>query len=257
MVVGRVQPVVECPGHAARLPFHVGHAAVACVEHLTLVGDAIAVGIGQLVEIPIVGLEREEFAVAEWKANARQHQFVGEHRVLVVDAVAVGVLVPGNPADRLAGVRAVGVAHVGAHLEHVHTTVAVERDPDGILNQRIGEYRLDSESGRELEVLLLVGGIEPLDRRLLAEVGAAVDLRLRWVRCLARRRLPGGSSLGRNNGGAEHAGRSVHCQTPGNHVHHGEYLDSRIERRDRPAGFPQTASTVIDFLGHGVSGRLR
>ena len=190
-VVGRVQPVVQRPGQAARLPFHVGDAAVARIEHLPLVGDAVAVGIGELVDIPIVGLEHEEFAVAKRKRNARQHQLVGEHGVLVVNAIAIGVLVARDAADRLAGVGAVGIAHVGPHLEHVHAAVAVECDADRIFDQRVGEHRLDPESRRQLEVLLLVGGIEPLDRRLLAEIGAQIDLRLERIRRLSGLRLRG------------------------------------------------------------------
>ena len=99
-VVGHVEPVVHGPREPARLPLHVRDAADARVEQLLLVGDAVTVGVGELVHVAVVGLEREDDAVAERKRDARHDHLVDEDRVLVVRAVAVGVLVPRDAADR-------------------------------------------------------------------------------------------------------------------------------------------------------------
>ena len=60
----------------------------------------------------------------------------------VVVAVAVGVLVPGDAADRVVLVVAVDVLHVGPHLGDVHPAVAVEGDRDRLLD--VGSDRTSS-----------------------------------------------------------------------------------------------------------------
>ena len=196
-VVGHVEPVVERPGQAAWLPLHVGDAARAGIEQFLLVGDTVAVRVRVLVHVAVVGLEREDHAVPERKRNPRHHHVVHEHRVLVVDAVAVGVFVPRNPADRRARVRTVRVLHVGAHFQHVHATVAIEGHTDRILDQRVGQHRLDLVAGRQQEHLLLRGRILTDDWRTLQEVRGVVEsaaalpasgTRRRSLRCRTLRR---------------------------------------------------------------------
>ena len=60
--------------------------------------------------------------------EAREHQLVDEHRVLLVDAVVVGILVQRDAPDRIELAGRVGILHVGADLDDEHPAVAVEGD---------------------------------------------------------------------------------------------------------------------------------
>ena len=196
-VVGHVEPVVHRPGEAAGLPLHVRDAADVRVEELFLVGDTVTVRVGVLEHVAVVGLEREDHAVFQREGHARHHHLVDEHGVLVVAAVAVGVLVPRDAADRRARVRTVGVLHVRAHLEHVHPAVAVEGHADGVLDERIGEDWLDAEAGRQQEPFLLFFRRQPQHGRPWAEIGAHGDLRVEPAATSAR----GSRRLLRRRGG--------------------------------------------------------
>ena len=83
---------------------------------------------------------------------------IDEHRVRLVDAVVVLVLVHRDAADGVELARGVGVLHVAAQLEHEHAAVAVESNLRRLLDIGICEDRLDLEPGRQPELLLLIGG---------------------------------------------------------------------------------------------------
>ena len=80
---------------------------------------------------------------AERHDEAREHQLVDEHGVVLVDAVVVAILVHAR-CGRSAGSRsiAVGRLHVAAQLDDEHPAVAVERDLRRVLDDRIGQHRL-------------------------------------------------------------------------------------------------------------------
>ena len=129
-VVGRVDPVVHVPEQTRLLVLDVRVAALADSgeDDFALVGDAVAVGVGQLDEIVGVGFAREDDAVLERQDHARRHEVVGEHGVLVVAAVAFRALPPADAADRIVLAAGRGVHHVADELADVHPSVAVELD---------------------------------------------------------------------------------------------------------------------------------
>ena len=159
------------PDEAALLVLDVQQPAHAGREELLLVGDAVVVRVGVLPDLVGVRFLREDRVGAERHHEAREDQVVDEDVVRLVDAVVVLVLVHRDAADRVELAAAVGVLHVAAQLEHEHPAVAVEGDLRRLLDVGIGEHRLDLESGRQPELLLLLGRRQRNDRRLLREVG--------------------------------------------------------------------------------------
>ena len=158
------------------------------------VGHAVAVRVGELVEVPVVGLEHQHRAVLERKRRARHHEAVGEHGRTVVGAVAVGVFPPRDAAVGFARIRPVGVAHIRPHLDHVEAAVGIEVDGHGPLDGRIGQDELSFEARGQQEHLLLELGRLPHHWRAPQEVGARrVGWRLRSAGRRLRRQSHGGA----------------------------------------------------------------
>ena len=156
-VIGAVHPVVHPPGEMALLVFDVAGAPEIGREQLLAVSDAVVVRIGELPHLVGIRFHRQDRVLAEREYEPREHELVDEHRVLLVDAVVVDVLVDGNAADRLELAARIGVLHVAADLEHEHAAVAVEGDLRRLLDLRIGQHRLQLVAGRQQEPFLFVG----------------------------------------------------------------------------------------------------
>ena len=156
-VVGAVNPVVHAPDEAARLVLEVlADAAGALEEQLLLVGDAVVVGVGVLVDLVGVRLHRQDGVAIERRDEARRRQLVDEHGVAIVDAVALRALVHADAAGRLLLAGRVRVEHVGAELGDEHPPVAVERDGAGADDLRLRHHQLEVVAGRQDEVGLLL-----------------------------------------------------------------------------------------------------
>ena len=164
VVVGGVQAIVQRPHQPIRLVLHVAAARAAGEPQRFLVGDAVTILV--TVDVKIIGVRlADDDAVIERQHDAREQQLVREHGVLVVDAVAVGVLMPRDAAERLLLAFRVRVLHVGAHLGHVHAAIAVEGHHHGLGDVGLGEYGLEPVAGRHLHRGDAVGGREGLDER--------------------------------------------------------------------------------------------
>ena len=169
-VEGRVQPVVQRPGHRAFQVLDVVDAAVARAEQLLLVGDAVAVRVGVLPEFLRVGLLRQDRVGPVRRDEAGEDQLVDEDGVPVVDAVVVRVGPQGDASD---GVELAGrflVGHVTRVLEDEHPAVAVEHDGRRVLDARIGQHELEAVSRLKDERLELFRRCLRQDGRLLRPV---------------------------------------------------------------------------------------
>jgi hypothetical protein len=178
-VVGRVDPVVQVPEQARLLVLDVGVATLADAgEHdFALVGDAVAVGVGQLQQIVGVGLAGENHAILQRQDHARRHQLVGEHSALVVPAVAFRALPSRDPADRLMLPARLGVHHVADHLADIHPAVAVELDQGWVDHVGLGRHQLHAVTGGQHETPGLLLRSPRGDRRLRREVRGLIGLR--------------------------------------------------------------------------------
>ena len=169
-VVGAVEPVVQAPEQAALLMLDVAGPAEAGREQLLLVRDRVPVGVGVLPHLVLVRLHRQDRVLAERHHEAREHQLVEEHVVLLVDAVVVGILVHRDAAGwRELGGR-VRILHVGADLEDEHAAVPVEGDLHRLFDVRLGQHGFDPVAGRQDEAFLLLGGGHGDDGILRREV---------------------------------------------------------------------------------------
>ena len=172
-VVGAVDPVVHRPDEAARLVLEVlADAPGALVEQLLLVGDAVVVGVGVLVDLVGVRLHRQDGVAIERRDEARRGHVVDEHGVAVVDAVTLRALVHADAAGPLLLGGGVRVEHVAAQLGDEHPPVAVERDRAGADDLRLRHHQLEVVARRQDEAGLLLLRRERLDRLLRREVGA-------------------------------------------------------------------------------------
>ena len=90
--------------------------------------------------------------------RARHRQLVGEHRLLVHLAVAVGVLEDADAVERLLRVPAGRVRQEGQHLEHPQPAVRIELHQDRRLDHRFRGDELDAKSRRQGEGLHLLLG---------------------------------------------------------------------------------------------------
>jgi hypothetical protein len=241
--------------------------AVAIVQHLDVVRDAVVVGIAQFVEL---GDIREVDVVAN-----RQHaggdavgqfvELVGKHRRTIERAVPVGVdehadalgeravlrdvvwdvLLVLRDAVRDRQTREIRVLplHVAARVEdaivdaerlgHVEAAFAVDREGDRIAEVRLGGHEIAHEARRELEaldlVLRLVAGRRDHEGRLLGAGRSVV--------------LGNGGSAESEGGegevaGAAHAGSMVaalpqHCESLVTLAFAADQLRSRSWRRRR------------------------
>ena len=136
----------------------VHHPAHARGEELFLVGDVVVVGVGVLPDFVGVRFFGQDGVGAERHDEARKDHVIDEHRMRLVDAVVVLVLVDRYAADGVELARRVGVLHVASQLEDEHAPVAIEGNLRRLLDIGIGEDGLDLETGRQPELLLLVGG---------------------------------------------------------------------------------------------------
>jgi PKD repeat protein len=134
--VGDVDPVVQVPDQAARLVLHVAAARAALEDFHLFVGNAIAGGVAVSPQVEGVG-DADHDAVVEWQDHARQQKIIDENAVLVINAVAIGVLMAGHAALRLLLAIRVGGLHVGAHFHHVEDAIAIEGT-----SHRLGDIRV-------------------------------------------------------------------------------------------------------------------
>ena len=142
-------PVVHGPDEPVGLVLHVAAARAAVEPQGFLVRYAVAIAVA--VDVEVVGVRlADDDAVIERQHDAREEQFVGEHGVPVVDAVAVGILMARHAAERLLFAGAVGVQHVGAHLGDVHPAVAIEGDHHRLGDLGLGQHRLEPVAFRHL-----------------------------------------------------------------------------------------------------------
>ena len=174
-VVGAVHPVVQRPGQERFLALDVAEPAVAGVEQLLLVRDAVAIGVGVLPQLVGVRLLGQDDARPERRDEPREHEVVDEHGVLVVDAVVVAVDVHRDPADRVELSGHVEIEHVAAILDDEHPAVAVERDRGGLLNDRIGQHELEAIPRLQDELLELFLRRARTERRLLGPIDVGID----------------------------------------------------------------------------------
>ncbi len=148
---------------------------------------------------------------------------IDENVVCFVHPIVVLVFVDRDPSDRIEFTGRIGVLHVAAQFNDEHPAVPVEGNLAWLFDIRISQHRLDLEAGWQPELLLLFGGREGNNRRLLREVrlvhrcattGAAAPWRAgragrgwsRWLGALRGRlcgrrgppwrRLSGGPALG-------------------------------------------------------------
>ncbi len=128
---------------------HVAAARAAVEPEGLLVRYAVTIAVAVDVEIIAICLGDDD-AVIERQHDARQEKFVGEYRMPVVDAVAVGILMARNAAERLLLAGAVGVHHVGAHLGDVHPAIAIEGDHHRLGDLGLGQHRLEPVAFRHL-----------------------------------------------------------------------------------------------------------
>ena len=148
-VDGAVEPVVHGPEQARLLVLDVGEPAKAAGEQLLLVRGAVVVGVGELPHLVRIRLHRQDRVGPIGHDEARKHELVDEDLVRLVLAVVVPILVHRDAADRIELAARVRILHVAAQLEDEHPAVAVEGDLRGLLDVRIGEYRLELEAGRQ------------------------------------------------------------------------------------------------------------
>ena len=203
-VVRAVHPVVERPGQKGFLPLDVAEPPVARVEQLFLVGDAVAVRVGELPDVVRVRFLRQDDARTERCDESREHEVIDEHGVLVVDAVVVRVDVQGNAADGIELARHVQVHHVAAIFDDEHAAVAVEGDGGRLLDDRIGQHELEPIAGLKDELFQFFLGRFRNERRLLRPVETGID---RVIKPAAPRRAPHGPGPGAGRRGGS-PGRS-------------------------------------------------
>ena len=163
------------------LVLDVGVAALADAgeDHFTLVGDAVAVGVGPFHQVVGVGFAGQDDAVLERQHHARRDHLVDEHRLLVVVAVALGALPAADPADRIVLARGIGVHHVADHFDDVHAAVAVELDDHRADDVGVRRDQLHPVAGRQDERLRLVRRRARQVGRLGGEVGQLIGRRPR------------------------------------------------------------------------------
>ena len=145
-------------------------------EDLFLVGDAVAIRVGEEVEIVVVGDVHEDPVLVERQHVARRRDVVDEHGMLVEDAVALGALPAADPVALVELTGGIAIEHVGAHLADVHAAVAVELDQARLLDFGIRGHQLHAETGGELKGLGLLGGGFGLDGVARREIGVLVAL---------------------------------------------------------------------------------
>ena len=192
-VVGAVEPVVQAPEQAALLMLDVAGPAEAGGEQLLLVRDRVPVAVGVLPHLVLIRLHRQDRVLAERHHEAREHQPVEEHLVLLVEAVVVGILVHRDAAGRRELGGRVRILHVAADLEDEHAAVPVEGDLHRLFDVRVGQHGLDPVPGRQDETFLLFGGGHRDDGIFRSEVCpferiVGLCRRRRWPRRLHRRR---------------------------------------------------------------------
>ena len=151
--VGDVHPVVDIPTHTAWLMLEVAAAAAALENQLFFVRLAVAVRVLVGVEIERVGFANDHLVPGRRQQHARQHQSIDEDGVLVVFAIAVGVLKPHHATRGIALVFAIDVLHVGVHLHHVQAAVGIPLDNHRFIDDRLARDQVQLEPFLKLDAL--------------------------------------------------------------------------------------------------------
>jgi hypothetical protein len=121
---------------------HVATALSSFVDFYFFIGDAITIGIAVGPEVEGVG-DADHDAVVEGEDHAGEEEVIDEDGVLVVDAVARGVFVAGDPGGGFLLALGIGVLHVGSHFDDVEGSVSVPGHGDGFVDVWIGEDEVE------------------------------------------------------------------------------------------------------------------
>ena len=109
---------------------------------------AVAVGVAEKPEDRRFG---DEESSADMSDRAGHEEVVGENRVGVEAAIAVGVGKQSNAASALVFAAAFDIGHEGAHFEDIHVARGIELDFDGSFDLGFGSDEFDAEAGLEPE----------------------------------------------------------------------------------------------------------
>lgn len=173
VVHGGVDPVVERPGHAARLMLQIATARAALIHRLLFIAHPIAVGV--FVEVDVIRVRlADQHAIGHRQQQARQLELVGKDAMHVVFAIALARPMHGHAARAHQLVRAVDVAHVAAHLRDEEPAIAIEGHANRLRDIRLAQDKVHAITGRQLESLLLLRRRERLHRWLRREVGGVI-----------------------------------------------------------------------------------
>jgi len=153
----------------------VAPARAAFVDGMFFITDAVVIGVA--VEKDVVGVRLpDEDAVVDGEEETGKRQVIRKDTMLVKDAVVPARPVHRDPAPRRVLVFAVDLLHVGVHLRHVKTTVAVEGHRDGLGDVGLAQDEFHAIARRQEKGLLLVRRRERLHRRHGRKFGIALGV---------------------------------------------------------------------------------
>ena len=158
ILVGEVNPVIEIPDETGGLVLHVAAALAAFIDFHFFVGHAVVVGVAVGPEVEGVG-DADHDTVIERKNHAGEKHVVDEDRVLVVNAITIGVLVTGNPGFGLLLTGGVGVLHISEHFHDVEGAISIPGHCNRLVNVRVAEGEFET-----VAVLKFDGFVGLLDR---------------------------------------------------------------------------------------------
>ena len=143
VLVSKVNPVVQVPDQAGRLVLHISPAFATFINFHFFIGDSVLIGVTVSPEVESVG-HTDHDTVVQRQDHAREKQIVDEDRVLVINAISIGVLVTRDAGlwSLLAG--GVRVLHVGAHFNNVKCAVSIPSHGDRFVDVRVAQHEVES-----------------------------------------------------------------------------------------------------------------